>query len=343
MKSKRISRKMPRGYGIVQRAVMEDPNLSIQAKALYALLASKTGANVNSECYPKQETLAQYLNVSVRTVINYLNELLNYGLIIKSKRFNDIRQHNKYEICYFETDETGEFYNDFDEDNEENYNEFHTESEADDIAKVKRTSPSTGNGLHAMKNNNIRVTIEENICSNEHKDTEKIKAKSSPRIISNKFKSYCIDKFGDISGQNVFKFYTHNLKLSGSGLVDRRIKHVESMCIKYGDSRLLEAIEESLKNINSGVIDKQISIFGWENFIPNFEKRKISDKINKSNSNTTKKVASKVYKLSELEKKHDESKARDYYICKCGYPFFWTEGTTELFCYECETNIIKDF
>lgn len=79
--SKKIGR-----FGIVPYNVISDPNLSVQAKCLYALLCCY--ANKERKCFPKKTTLADELNVSFDTIKRYLRELKanNYikrdGLII---------------------------------------------------------------------------------------------------------------------------------------------------------------------------------------------------------------------------------------------------------------------
>ena len=58
------------GFGIVQKSVMQDINLSCTAKALYALLCSYAGAD--GTCYPKVETLVHYLGVTETTFYKHL-------------------------------------------------------------------------------------------------------------------------------------------------------------------------------------------------------------------------------------------------------------------------------
>ena len=73
-------------FGIVYYKVMSDPELSVQAKGLYALLCCY--ANKERKCFPKKTTLADNLNVSFDSIKRYLRELKakNYikrnGLVI---------------------------------------------------------------------------------------------------------------------------------------------------------------------------------------------------------------------------------------------------------------------
>lgn len=60
-------------FGLVHSEVMQDPNLSIRAKGVYALLC--TYANKDRECYPSNTTLSEMLGVSRRTLQRTLREL----------------------------------------------------------------------------------------------------------------------------------------------------------------------------------------------------------------------------------------------------------------------------
>jgi len=70
-------------FGIVQYTVISDPNLSIQAKGLYSLIACY--ADKNREAYPSASTLADSMNVSQRYIFKLLKELRQHKYI---KRVN---------------------------------------------------------------------------------------------------------------------------------------------------------------------------------------------------------------------------------------------------------------
>lgn len=137
--------KLPGGYGMIQRAVMKEKSITIQAKAIYALLCSYTGSN--EFCFPTVETIGKDISLSKPMVIKYLNELEGFGLIQKTKLYpdNKIKNHNKYEIFYLE-------------------------SKSDDTTEVKPSLPAQsttvnlgGNaGLTNIINNN-NINIEEKI------------------------------------------------------------------------------------------------------------------------------------------------------------------------------------
>lgn len=71
-------------FGIVTDAVVKDPDLSLRAKGVYALLASF--ANKERKCFPSINTLADYAGVSRRTIERALKELENKGIITKSNK-----------------------------------------------------------------------------------------------------------------------------------------------------------------------------------------------------------------------------------------------------------------
>jgi hypothetical protein len=60
-------------FGIVNHEVMTDPELSIQAKGLYALLTCY--ANKSRTCYPSISTLADVSNKSTTQISVYIQEL----------------------------------------------------------------------------------------------------------------------------------------------------------------------------------------------------------------------------------------------------------------------------
>ena len=58
-----MSKKSSDRFGIVKYTVLSDPNLSIQAKGLYSLIACY--ADKNREAYPAASTLADSLDMSL--------------------------------------------------------------------------------------------------------------------------------------------------------------------------------------------------------------------------------------------------------------------------------------
>tara|TARA_Y100000385_G_C13063278_1_gene625431 strand:- start:290 stop:529 length:240 start_codon:yes stop_codon:yes gene_type:complete len=66
-------------FGIVNYNVMTDPEVSIQAKGLYALLCCY--ANKSRTCYPSISTLADLSNKSTTQISVYIKELKEHNYI----------------------------------------------------------------------------------------------------------------------------------------------------------------------------------------------------------------------------------------------------------------------
>lgn len=66
-------------FGIVNYNVMTDPEVSIQAKGLYALLCCY--ANKSRTCYPSISTLADLSNKSTTQISVYIKELKKHNYI----------------------------------------------------------------------------------------------------------------------------------------------------------------------------------------------------------------------------------------------------------------------
>ncbi len=86
------------GYGYVAKSIMKNRNISIKAKAVYAYLASYAGKK--STAYPPIKLMCQDLRVTPSSLNKYINELVNCGLISKTKnRSDDMRfENNLYTI-----------------------------------------------------------------------------------------------------------------------------------------------------------------------------------------------------------------------------------------------------
>ena len=73
-----------RKFGIVHQNIVSDPELSLQAKGIYALLC--TYANKNRICFPSINTLADLCDVHPRTVDRKIRELKEKGYIKRVDR-----------------------------------------------------------------------------------------------------------------------------------------------------------------------------------------------------------------------------------------------------------------
>ena len=81
----RVKRRGPQ-WGRVSAAVLRDPRLSVQAKALYALLATYAD-NDDRDCWPRQSVLAEQLGCSDDSVQRYVRELVRLGAVEVEARY----------------------------------------------------------------------------------------------------------------------------------------------------------------------------------------------------------------------------------------------------------------
>lgn len=68
------------GYAVTPEAVIRHPKLSMQAKALYGILASFMRKDSDC-CWPFQSTLAKHANASDRSIRLWLTELEHAGFL----------------------------------------------------------------------------------------------------------------------------------------------------------------------------------------------------------------------------------------------------------------------
>lgn len=78
-----MSKKLTR-FGIVSYDVISDPNLSVQAKALYSMLACY--ANKERTCWPSISTLSDDLNISQSSTNRLIKELKTCNYITRVGR-----------------------------------------------------------------------------------------------------------------------------------------------------------------------------------------------------------------------------------------------------------------
>lgn len=71
-------------FGIVSSNVILDPDITLQSKALYAILACY--ANKQRTCFPSISTLSNDLNVSERTIKRLIKELKNKKIVVRTGR-----------------------------------------------------------------------------------------------------------------------------------------------------------------------------------------------------------------------------------------------------------------
>jgi|TARA_R110000796_G_scaffold72717_1_gene164045 hypothetical protein len=74
-----LKKKLKYRYGIVSRDIILNPDVTLQAKALYAVLSCY--ANKQRSCFPSISTLSNDLNVSTKTINRLILELKNKNYI----------------------------------------------------------------------------------------------------------------------------------------------------------------------------------------------------------------------------------------------------------------------
>lgn len=83
------------GFGRVYKAVMTRDDLSIEAKAIYALLCTYAGED--GFCFPSVSTICGNLDISIRRFEKNLRQLKNAGVVkVERKRSGNILAGNVY-------------------------------------------------------------------------------------------------------------------------------------------------------------------------------------------------------------------------------------------------------
>ena len=91
-------------FACVDIAVIKDNSLSLQSRAIFAIICTYAGIN-NRSCWPSIETLAKDAGVSKATVHRALKELSARGIIQRSKRFEDrVQKSSKILVVGFHAD-----------------------------------------------------------------------------------------------------------------------------------------------------------------------------------------------------------------------------------------------
>ena len=85
------------GFGIVPKKLMQDPNLSLQAKGVFSYLA--TYANRDGDCFPSRELMCSHLNISKDTITKYIKELKEAGYLeVEQVKNGGKFSHNVYHL-----------------------------------------------------------------------------------------------------------------------------------------------------------------------------------------------------------------------------------------------------
>lgn len=85
------------GYGTVPKSVMQDKELCIAAKAVYAYFCSFTGSG--DTCFPTRKKICYDLDISNDSLSKYLNQLINNGYLeVEQIKENGRFSHNVYTL-----------------------------------------------------------------------------------------------------------------------------------------------------------------------------------------------------------------------------------------------------
>ena len=85
------------GFGFSPKQVFKDERLSIESKAIYGFIASYAGSGATA--YPSVSYICSKLKIGEKRFYKYRKELVEYGYLKVSKRFNNNRnKSNMYEI-----------------------------------------------------------------------------------------------------------------------------------------------------------------------------------------------------------------------------------------------------
>lgn len=86
------------GFGIIQKSVMQNRELHVTAKAIYAYFSSFVGGG--NSCFPSRSKICYDLDISKDTLSKYLNNLINCGYLeIEQLNENGKFSHNVYTLC----------------------------------------------------------------------------------------------------------------------------------------------------------------------------------------------------------------------------------------------------
>lgn len=85
------------GYGSIPKVVMQDKELSISAKAVYAYFCSFTGSG--DSCFPSRKRICFDLSISNDSLSKYLNQLIDNGyVIVEQEKENGRFANNVYTL-----------------------------------------------------------------------------------------------------------------------------------------------------------------------------------------------------------------------------------------------------
>lgn len=85
------------GYGFIAKKVMQDRNINVVSKGIYAYICSFSGKG--NDCFPSRKKISYDLNISNDTLGKYLKELIENGyIVVKQQKENGKFSNNIYHI-----------------------------------------------------------------------------------------------------------------------------------------------------------------------------------------------------------------------------------------------------
>lgn len=90
-----------RGFGIVEREVMNSPSLSVEAKCIYAFLCAYSDTD-GTNCYPSVSTMCKSLRITQKRYYKHFRQLLDGGfLTVERKSRGNLKSSNEYTITRY--------------------------------------------------------------------------------------------------------------------------------------------------------------------------------------------------------------------------------------------------
>lgn len=284
------------GYGTVPKLVMQDRNLSVTSKAIYAYFCSYTGAG--NTCFPSYKKICYDLNIHEETFIKHFKPLVHFGYVQVQQIRDQISgrfSHNAYILQEILPHQV------FSGKNSENVENKPFTPHPELPCTVK-----PGTKINSIKINNNNYLSKKESKKKKQLEQNKIspkKEKNNSNSISKKQTKVKKAKPKPISFDAIIDAYTVNedlrkelrehlktRKQKKAALTNRALE----LSLKELD-RIADSDEEKLQIVQKSIIN------GWIGFFELNEKDK-----NKLNNNSS-------YNLNEYEKTMDtfENKSED--------------------------------
>lgn len=177
------------GYGTIPKLVMQDRNLNVYSKAIYAYFCSYTGAG--DTCFPSRDKICYDLNISRGAYQKYLKALIERGYVTaeQQKTENGGFSHNVYTVKDIV---------DFTVAHET----VHGETVLGDTVHGGTVHREIGANNNSLNNNNLNNNSNNNIGK-----------KSASRFIPptiEEVRSYCSERKNNIDPQRFIDYYQSN-------------------------------------------------------------------------------------------------------------------------------------